>query len=204
MRRTTKWHLTMRMNPDLSTKHQTNRTVDDKKKKWKDEINDFLKPKETKETEDNENKKQWHVDKSSKKSWKMKSNGNTLRSCNSEPPLIRNKTMWPRPAIWHIMNSVGPTKNQWKCSCSWFFSISDAIEVRDPQDWQSRVFEWAAVRGFEFPKDWWSQTTRSRESVKLFCDPFPDPTLLLRTESEDSTVLISQLCLFFVNSKDLS
>ena len=181
----------------VSASHIRQRTVGRPKKRWEEEINDCLKSKEIKETKDNElkNNDTWiKVAKIVKdeKQW------NTLRSCNREAPLTRYKTIGPRPAIWHIMNSVGPTKNQWKCSCSWILYISDAIEVRDPQYWQSRVFEWAVVRGFDLSKDWWSETTRSRESVKLFSDP----AFLSSTESDDSTVLISQL--FFLNSKDLS
>ena len=41
-------------NPGLSTKHQTNRAVQRPKKRWEDEVNDFLKPEETEETKGNE------------------------------------------------------------------------------------------------------------------------------------------------------
>ena len=61
--------------------------------------------------------------------------------------------MWRRKTIWHNYNSIELTKNQWKCRCSWFFSTSDAIEVRDPQYWQSRVF-WMCKR-FIIAHVWW-------------------------------------------------
>ena len=66
-----KWRLAMRIaslpdercakkaakwNPGLSTKHQTNRPVGTPKKRWQDEINDFLKP-ENEETKGCEIKK---------------------------------------------------------------------------------------------------------------------------------------------------
>ena len=41
-------------NPGLSIKHQTYRPVGRPKKRWEDEINDFLKPEETEETKGNE------------------------------------------------------------------------------------------------------------------------------------------------------
>ena len=47
-RKAAKW------NPGLSTKHQTNRAVGRPKKRWEDEIDDFLKPAETEETKGNE------------------------------------------------------------------------------------------------------------------------------------------------------
>ena len=40
----------------LSIKHQTYRPVGRPKKRWEDEINDFLKPEETEETKGNEKK----------------------------------------------------------------------------------------------------------------------------------------------------
>ena len=41
-------------NPGLSIKHQIYRPVGRPKKRWEDEINDFLKPEETEETKGNE------------------------------------------------------------------------------------------------------------------------------------------------------
>ena len=49
-KKTAKW------NPGLVPKHQTNRPVGRPKKRWEDEINEFLKPEETEETKGNETK----------------------------------------------------------------------------------------------------------------------------------------------------
>ena len=66
-----KWRLAMRIaslpderwtkkaakwNPGLSIKYQTNRPVERPKKRWEDEINEFLKPDETESTKGNEMK----------------------------------------------------------------------------------------------------------------------------------------------------
>ena len=90
-----KWRLAMRIvllpakkavnwNPGLSTKQQTNRPVGRPKKRWEDEINDFLKPEETEETKGNEikNNDTWIK---VAKNQKMESNGNRMRSCSSKP-----------------------------------------------------------------------------------------------------------------------
>ena len=47
---------TAKWNPVLGPKHQTNRPVERPKKRWEDEINEFLKPEETEETKGNETK----------------------------------------------------------------------------------------------------------------------------------------------------
>ena len=60
-------------NPGFSTKHHTNRPVGRPKKRWEDEINDFLKPEETEETKGNEIKNDTWVKVA--KSRKMESNG---------------------------------------------------------------------------------------------------------------------------------
>ena len=59
-------------NPDLSTKHQTNRPVERPKKRWEDEINDFLKPEEAEETTGNEikNNDTWIKVAKNRKRWK--------------------------------------------------------------------------------------------------------------------------------------
>ena len=44
-------------NPELSTKYQTHRTVGRPRKRWEDEINEFLKPEETEATTGNDMKK---------------------------------------------------------------------------------------------------------------------------------------------------
>ena len=49
-KKTAKW------NPGLSTIYQTNRPVGRPKKRWEDEISEFLKPEETETTEENEMK----------------------------------------------------------------------------------------------------------------------------------------------------
>ena len=49
-------------NPGLSTKYQTNRPVGRPKKRWEDEINEFLKSEETEMTNGNEIKKQRHLE----------------------------------------------------------------------------------------------------------------------------------------------
>ena len=43
-------------NPELGTKYQTNRAVGRPKKRWEDEINEFLKPEETEATTGNDMK----------------------------------------------------------------------------------------------------------------------------------------------------
>ena len=69
-KKTAKW------NPGLAPKHQTNRPVERPKKRWEDEINEFLKPEETEETKGNETKNNdtW-IKVAKKKNRKMESNG---------------------------------------------------------------------------------------------------------------------------------
>ena len=68
-------------------------TVGRPRKRWQDEINEFLKPEETEEMKGNE-KNQRHLDKCSKKSRKLESNGNRIRSCSSKLPLTRSRTRY--------------------------------------------------------------------------------------------------------------
>ena len=164
-----KWHLTLRMtslpvercmkkaaklNPDLNTKHRTNRSVGRPKKKWKHEVNDLLKPEETEETKDNEFKKQWYLDKCSKNRERWTARGTHCAVAAASPQLTRYRTMWPRKAIWHNFNSSELIRISGNVVAAGSFqhrtlSKYVTLSIDSPVS-----FKWAAVRESELPKDY--------------------------------------------------
>ena len=56
------------MEPQPQHKNQNLQSRRKAKKRWEDEINDFLRPEETDETKGNDVKAQWHVDQDSERS----------------------------------------------------------------------------------------------------------------------------------------
>ena len=181
-----KWRLAMRIaslpderwakkaatwNPGLSTMHQTNRLVGRPRKRWEDEINNFLKPVETEETKGNE-KQQRHLDKSGKKiekdgkQWKANTQRqqpqHPLTVCTAEE--ILSKIQFDQHATWTAWSWMNTRWRPSRCHTprtSMTLIDTAADTAYEPRKWNQTSKNWSW-------KGWWAQTTLMTESAALF------------------------------------
>ena len=110
----------------------------------------------------------------------MESNGNILRSCSSEPPLTRRRTVY-------ATNTSNLTYVLGENEFSWSHEESGDVQYNLVSLNEQQFVDSVSQRADELKPP-------GHESLPHFS---PNPPFLSRTESEDSKVLMSQLCFFY-------